>query len=342
MVEWENYTKRIVGIFIFIGILVLSYLLLRPFLTAILSAIVFAYLCYPLYEKLHKLVKKKNIAATIICILVAAVLIVLTLFLLQTVLGEIAHFNTYYKAENLSTSVKNFVTRLGADKDFASSIGLLVDKAIEKASTAASSAAASALENIPLLMIQFFIFFVIMFFSLTKSDEFTDLIKNILPFKEKARQKFLDTFNEVSNGVIYGIFIVGIIQGITAGIGFWLFGVPEALLLTVASMIAVIVPYLGSAIIWIPVAVGLMMTVSMTKGILLLLYGIVIIGVIENIIRPYIVSKKTKISFAVILIGMVGGFQLLGLIGLIVGPLILDYLLLFIEFYRQGHMDELF
>jgi predicted PurR-regulated permease PerM len=135
---------------------------------------------------------------------------------------------------------------------------------------------------------------------------------------------------------------VGIIQGITAGIGFWLFGVPEAVLLTVASMIAVIVPYLGSAIIWIPVAVGLMMTVSMTKGILLLLYGIVIIGVIENIIRPYIVSKKTKISFAVILIGMVGGFQLLGLIGLIVGPLILDYLLLFIEFYRQGHMDELF
>jgi predicted PurR-regulated permease PerM len=342
MVEWESFTKRIVGIVIFIGILVLSYLLLRPFLTAILSAIVFAYLCYPLYEKLHKLSKRKNIAAIIICVLVAAIMLILTLFLLQTVLGEVTHFNNYYKAENLSTSFKNFIIKLGTDKDFANSIGLFVDKAIETASASATSAAASIFENILLLVLQFFIFFVIMFVSLTKSDEFVDLIKNMLPFKEKARQKFLDTFNEVSNGVIYGIFVVGIIQGITAGIGFWIFGVPEALLLTIASMIAVIVPYLGSAIIWIPVAIGLMMTVSMTKGILLLLYGIVLIGIIENIIRPYIVSRKTKISFAIILIGMIGGFELLGLIGLIVGPLILDYLLLFIEFYRQGHLDELF
>jgi len=341
MVEWENFTRRIVGIVIFIGILVLSYLLLRPFLTAILSAVVFAYLCFPLYAKLQKLLKKKKVAAAIICVLVAIVLVFLIIFLLQTVLGEISRFSTYYESKNLSNSLKNFILKISSGKDFAESIGIFVDKAVEKISAGAIASAGTILENIPLLLLQFFIFFVIMFSSFIKSDEILEFIKNTLPFKEKAKQRFLDTFAEVSNAMIYGIVIVGIIQGISAGIGFWIFGVPQAILLTIASMIAVIVPYIGSAIIWIPVAIGLMMTVSVTKGILLLLYGIVVMGLMENIIRPYIVSKKTKISFAVILIGMVGGFELLGLIGLIVGPLILDYLLLFIEFYREGHLNEL-
>jgi len=342
MVEWESFARQIVGIVIFIAILVLTYLLLKPFLPAILSAVIFAYLCFPLYDKLQKALKNKNISASFICVLVAVVLLFLTLFMLQIVVTEISGFSSYYKAENLSTSVKNFMIRISSEKTFAESVGMFVDKAVEKISAGAISYSTSALENIPLLLLQFFIFFVIMFFSMTKSDEILDFIKNVLPFRESARQKFVNEFKEVSNGVIFGIFVVGIIQGITAGIGFWIFGVPEAILLTVASMIAVIVPYLGSAIIWIPVSIGLMLTVSMTKGILLLLYGIVVIGVMENIIRPYIVSRKTKISFAIILIGMVGGFELLGLIGLIAGPLILDYLLLFIEFYRQGHLNELF
>jgi len=334
--------KKVVGLIIFIALLVLSYLLLRQFMAAIISAAVFSYVIYPLFKKLKKLIRNPHITSAIICISIIVILFFLFFFLTQTIIKEITSFSSYYESKNVSNSIQSFILKISNDEDLSIGIGGIIDKGVEKLSSSSLEETKKVILNLPLLLLQFFIFFLLLFFSLTNMDKIKEFLINIMPFKEKAKEKFLGRFKDVTNGVIYGIFAVGIIQGISTGIGLLIFGVPQVLLLTIASIIAVIVPYVGSAIIWIPVAISLMINVSVTKGVLLLIYGIIVMGFVENLVRPYIVSKKTKINFALIFLGMIGGFELFGLIGVIIGPLIIDYFLLFIEFYREKHLEELF
>ena len=342
MADGQLNTKKIVGAVIFIILLVLSFLLLRPFLTAILSAFIFVYILYPVFRKLNRIINNPNISASIICILMVVILFFLTLFLVQTDSKEISNFSSFYQSKNISGSIESFILKISNDKDYAQGVGIIVDKGIEKAASAIKEGVYNILRNFPFLLLQFFIFFVLMFLSFINAPKIMEFLKNIFPFKESAKEKFLSRFKDVTSGVLYGIFVVGIIQGVSAGIGFLIFGVPQALLLTIASVIAVIVPYLGSAVIWIPVAASFMMAGAVSKGILLLVYGAVVIGVVENFVRPYIVSKKARINFIIIALGMIGGFELFGIVGAIVGPLIIDYLLLFIEFYKKGLLAELF
>ena len=338
----QYYMDRVISLVLFIMLLILSFLVLEPFLAAILSALIFAYLFYPLFRKIDTIIKNPDISASIICIFLGIILFFLALFLMQTVMQEISNFSSYYQSKNISDSIQSFILKVSNDKEYAQGVGIILDRGIQKVSLSAEEIIYKTAMNFPFLLLQFFIFFIILFLSLINVPNIQEFIKSVSPFKESAKQQFLDGFKKITHGVLYGIFVVGIIQGVSAGIGFLIFGVPQPLLLTLASIIAVIVPYLGSAVVWIPVAIGMMIKGSVLNGTLLLIYGIITIGVVENFVRPYIVSKKTKINFVVIVLGTIGGFEIFGLIGAIIGPLIIDYLLLFIEFYKKKQLAELF
>ena len=142
--------------------------------------------------------------------------------------------------------------------------------------------------------------------------------------------------------VIYGSIIIAIIQGTLGGIGFAIFGVPSPLLWGVVMIFASLIPYIGSSIIWFPAALMLIFNGyfnseinPIIKGILLILYGILIVGTADNILKPKIIGDKGGLHPVLVLLGVVGGLSFLGFIGMFVGPIILAMLVVFIKIYEE-------
>jgi predicted PurR-regulated permease PerM len=106
------------------------------------------------------------------------------------------------------------------------------------------------------------------------------------------------------------------------------------------AIVLAVIP-IGCWVIWIPVGADLLIKGKVNEGIGLLLFGFIIVTYIDNLIRPYLVGKKAKMNQVVILLGMLGGASVFGLVGFIVGPIILDYLIIFFELYRTGHLKDI-
>jgi len=179
-----------------------------------------------------------------------------------------------------------------------------------------------------------------MFYFLKDGDKIMNYFKELLPFKEEVKNKFITRFKEITTGVIYGSIVVGIVQGIIAGIGYYLFGIEGTFVLTLISIFLSILP-IGSWPVWIPLVLNLMYNGESGRAIGLAFYGFFIISYVDNILKPYIVGNKIKLSPIIAVLGMLGGAMLFGFIGLFIGPIILSYLILFLDFYRSG-MKELF
>ena len=339
--QQQDLIKKIVGLSIFILLLIVTFFLIRPFMTSILTAIVFAYMLKPIYTRFNKRIKNSNITAGIISVLLVIVFAVFLWFAVQVTIKEVIGFYTYSQTHDIAAPFKSFLSQISTSQDFVDQAGKMVDTGIEKAATFLVTEINNIITNIPALFIQFFVLFFVMFFFLRDADQIIEYLKNLLPFKEVVREKFFIRFKSITNGVIYGVVLIGIIQGISTGIGLLIFGIPQTFLLTLLATIAAILPFLGAWIVWIPVSITMIIQGNVTNGIILLAYGMIVVSLIDNMLRPYIIGKKTDVNFVVVLLGMLGGIELFGLIGFIIGPLIIDYLVIFIEFYRTQQLREM-
>jgi predicted PurR-regulated permease PerM len=164
-------------------------------------------------------------------------------------------------------------------------------------------------------------------------------MKSLSPFPPSVEKKFFDSSKSIANAVIYGQVIIGIIQGLVLGIGLFIFRVPNSLILTLLATLAGIFPIIGTAIVWVPVAIYLFLI-----GNTFSFFGVVIFGIvsssIDNLLRPIIVSRRANIDPLLILIGMIGGLFLFGILGFILGPLILAYLVIILELYRNKNISN--
>jgi len=339
--QQQDLIKKIVGLSIFILLLVITFFLIKPFLTAILTAMVFAYMLRPIYIKINKKIGNSNVTAGIISVLLIIVFAVFLWFAVQVTIKEVIGFYTYSQTHDLAAPLKSFLSQISSNQDFVDQAGKMIDGGIEKIATYLVTEINNIIANIPGLFLQFFVLFFVMFFFLRDADTIIDYLKNLLPFKENVREKFFIRFRSITNGVIYGVVLIGIIQGVSTGIGLWIFGVPQAFLLTLVAAIAAVLPFLGAWVVWVPVAITMIIQGNVTNGIILLVYGIIVVSFIDNLLRPDIIGKKTEVNFIVVLLGMLGGIEIFGLIGFIIGPLIIDYLVIFIEFYRTQQLKDM-
>jgi predicted PurR-regulated permease PerM len=159
-------------------------------------------------------------------------------------------------------------------------------------------------------------------------------LQSLLPFPKEIEKKLFDSSKDITYSVLYGHFIIGIIQGLIVGIGFFIFGVPNALVITLLTIFAAILPMVGAALIWIPVVLYLIIAGNTFPAIGVFVFGC-LSSVIENLLRPFFVSKRTNLNSSLILIGMIGGVLSIGVLGLIIGPLVIAYLLILLELYRS-------
>src|SRR3989344_8982744 len=336
----EKDVKKMSIILLVAVLVVLAFLVVRPFLVPILGGLLLAYVFMPVYKKINHYVKNKSLVASIVSIIILAIVFAVLWFTTPLLIKQgFEVLTAIQKLDIQSVVVKIFPT---ASPAFADQLTVILSNAINKAFSVGANSITGFLTNLPKILLNFFILGFIFFFALRDSDKLKEFAKGISPLNESKEKIVAKHFKDMTSAVIYGWVIVGIIQGTLAGIGFFLFGVKNALILTVLAIFLSIIPFLGPAFIWVPVAIFLLTQGNIPTAVGYVLYNVLIVSLVDNIIRSYIISRKTNVSPAIILVGMVGGLFVFGIVGIIVGPLVLAYLLTLLESFKDKSIYALF
>ncbi|MDO8740901.1 MAG: AI-2E family transporter [Candidatus Woesearchaeota archaeon] len=315
-------------------IFILAFLIARPFIEALLTAAVVAYIFYPVYRWLLAKTKRPYLSASITVILILLISIAAASLLIGALYKQA--YSVYSAAKGgfaiegfkifINENINNYITQLL--KDSASFI---------------SDQASGFLLSIPKKLISMFVALFTIFFLLVNGEQLLKRIKEILPLKEKQKETLEKGIGSMLYAVVFCTIIVSIIQGIIGLIGFYIFRIDHpifwALILTIAAMI----PFVGSWVVWLPAALiklingyyaGSNTEIFLSIG--LLIYGALLISTIDNIIKPKIIGDRSKLHPVFVLIGVLGGLVLFGFVGVLIGPAIMTLFVNIIEFYRES------
>jgi len=332
-------SRRMVAIFIAITLLIVSFFIVKPYISAVFTGIFLAYLFYKPYVKLSKFVKKPGIAAGIMCTLVVILAGISVYFIAQVTVKEA--FNLYMSVQDLdifttiSDVMKNY---FHISPDLGSQISVTLQQAAISLTNTFINSAGRILTNAPQLIIQFFITLFSFFYFLKEGKSSITYMKEILPFDAQTNEKFAQRSKKIADATIYGNIFIGVIQGILSGILFYVFRAPSPLFFTVLATLLGILPFIGPWLVIVPVGLIMMAQGQIMAGVLLIVIGVIVNMITGGPLCSLIMGKKAQANPIAMFIGMLGGLALIGPIGLVVGPLVLEYMVIFIDLYRTGKM----
>ena len=257
-----------------------------------------------------------------------------TVYLVSELVDQVSGAYTTLKTDSLKQVGDYFSSLTNGQVDFQE----ILDAALEQVRQSIVGVAPNILGSISELLLGLFIMFFVMFYGFREGQGFITYLKELLPLEAGLKDSLFHQMRTVTQAVLYGQVLTAVIQGALGGLGLLVCGVPNALFWGAIMMITAFLPLLGTPLIWVPAGVGLIMDGSMTRGILLLIYGATIVMNIDNFLRPRLVSGRSNVHPVLILIGVLGGLRVFGFIGMLVGPLVLAILVALIKFYEQNYM----
>jgi len=182
----------------------------------------------------------------------------------------------------------------------------------------------------------FIIVFIIVLFSLLPiQDKFIKFLKDISPLDDRIDSIYITRVVAMSKSMVRGTFLIAIVQGVVSGIFLAVVGVDYVLFLTILMIFLGVIPMIGSGFVMIPIGIVMLFTGNIWQGILLIVANVLVVGNIDNFMRPKLVSKEAELHPALIILGVIGGLQYFGILGFIYGPVIMILLVTTIEIYTK-------
>jgi predicted PurR-regulated permease PerM len=308
--------------------------ILLPFYGAVFWAVILGILFAPMQRQLQlKFGWQRNLTSLLtlsICLVIAILpVIVLSFFLVQegTTLykniesGEldIAGYVSQFK-HSLPPYFQHLLDRFGMGE-----LNGLREKIIKSAMTGNEFVATQAFsfgQGTFEFIVSFFIMLYLLFFFLRDGADLARKVRMAVPLEEHQKRRLQLKFNRVVRATVKGNLVVAITQGALGGMIFWFLDIPSALIWAVLMAFLSLLPAVGAGIIWAPVAAFFLFTGATWQGVTLALFGVFVIGLVDNVLRPILVGKDTKMPDYMILISTLGGMAIFGLNGFVIGPLI--------------------
>jgi len=336
----ETYFKKIVTTVILAVLILLAFLLIKPILLSVVLGIFLAFLFSPVYDWLDSKIKMKNLSVILISIFLILLIILPVWFLTPIMIDQSLKVYQATQQMDFVKPLKAIFPGLFASDAFSREVGSIIYSFVNNMANSIVNSFSKLILNFVSFTLQLAVVFFTFYFVLRDKDRLILYIRSLLPFSKEVENKLFEQTRGITKSILYGQLIVGLIQGLIAGTGFFIFGVPNALFLTLAACLAAVFPIIGTPIIWVPVAIYSFVGDNSLQG-----FGVVVFGLIassiDNVLRPIIVSQRTSMPVSIILIGMIGGYFLFGILGFILGPLILAYLLILLELYRNKKIPGL-
>jgi len=327
---FRKYSRYIVFALVLLLIYV-SYKIISPYLTPLLGSAVVAIAVYPLYKKIHKKTKRKKLSSFIVLALIFFLIIIPLIFFANRLVGET--INVYNAANSLELT--GFSEKLNEITGLSINFERHIKESLQAISNIFILSSSNMLEKLIKGFLDLFVFFFTLFFFLKDGKKIVRKLRSILPIKDNIEAKLFREINNVIRGLLSGVLIVAILEGIVALIGFYIFGIPNPLLWSFVIVLAAYLPVVGPATVYVPAAIYLAVTGNIFIGLLLLVYSFGLISSLDNIVKPHIMGKNSNINPIIILVGVLGGISLFGLPGIIVGPLVLSILFVVYRIYEE-------
>lgn len=314
----------------------LTLAIIYPFLTVFIISAAFAVVINPVYVWIKKHITKKRAGlASFVTILLFLAVLCVPLFFMGTVIFEQAQNAYHFIIQNGDTSL--FIQKIDTSINRLMPNGFTFNTH-EKVSSLISFLTGnignfftSTFNTIFMAILAIFT----MFYLLKDGEDWREGLVKILPLSEKNIREILLSLKNSINRILKGSFLIAIIQGFLAWIGLWIFGVPNPALWGVVAGMASFVPTLGTSIVFVPAILFLLFTGMQIQALGLLLWAMLLVGMIDNILSPYIISKNTEVPSLFILFSILGGISLMGPIGIIMGPLTISFLYSLVSIYRK-------
>jgi predicted PurR-regulated permease PerM len=308
--------------------------ILQPFFGAILWAAVIAILFVPLQRRLAARFRGRRTLAALATLVAVLLIVILPLAFITTALvQEAAGYYARMKAGEINFGQyfrQVFDTLPAWALELLERYGLVDFQAVQERVSGSMLAASQWLASRALtfgqgtfdFLVSFFIMLYLLFFLLRDGDDIVARMKEAIPLRMSQQRELLEKFNVVIRATVKGNLVVALVQGLLGGLIFWILGIKGPLLWGVLMAVLSLLPAVGTALVWGPVALWLLATGNVVQGVVLIAYGVLVIGLVDNVLRPLLVGKDTKMPDYVVLISTLGGLAVFGVTGFIVGPVI--------------------
>ncbi|MEX5666218.1 AI-2E family transporter [Pseudomonas neuropathica] len=308
--------------------------ILLPFYGAVFWAVILGILFAPMQRKLQaKYGWQRNLTSlcTLSICLVIAILPVIIVSVLLVQEGATVYKNIESGELDIAAYLAQFKHSLPPyfqhllDRFGMGELNALREKIVKSAmqgSQVLASQAFSFGQGTFEFVVSFFIMLYLLFFFLRDGAELARKVRTAVPLEEGHKRRLQLKFNRVVRATVKGNLVVAVTQGALGGAIFWFLDIPSALLWAVLMGFLSLLPAVGAGIVWAPVAVYFLLSGMIWQGVVLGLFGVFVIGLVDNVLRPILVGKDTKMPDYLILISTLGGLAVFGLNGFVIGPLI--------------------
>jgi predicted PurR-regulated permease PerM len=342
--------RRVVLVVVALGITLLFLGMIAEFLIALLLAALAAGILRPIHRRLLRRFRgRRTLAAGVSIALlfflgIGPLVVFATVVAVQAVeiaqalgpwarerLGEGATFNSlvarFPELESLRPYRNQILAKLG---ELGSTLGALV----------VGAATAAARETFSFFLLLFVMLYAAFFFLLDGRETLRKILY-YLPLPPEDEERLVARFVSVARATIKGTGVVGVAQGALGGVGFWVAGIEGAALWATLMAVFSILPGVGTAIVWVPAVVYLFAIGKTLAAVLLTIFCVVVVGTIDNFLRPWLVGKDTKMSDLLVLLSTLGGITMFGAVGVIIGPIVAALFVTVWEIYGEVFEDVL-
>lgn len=342
-------TKNRASIVFLLGLtavaLSLCYVLISPFLKPIVFSAVLAVLFFPLHSQIHRFIRNRNVSA-----LVSTVMVILLIALSVMFLGRA-----------IATGLRDIYQSLGVSADDRERLGTyllyLFERAIEllsrylpisvsnlrnatvnqaeKSVAVLLNITAGALGSISSVVANAFIAFFLLFFFFRDGQGMLRRASVVLPLKREQVRRLFARVQDTLHAIVYGTLAMAALQGALAGVAFWMLGVTSPVLWAIVTALCALLPVIGTAIVLLPAISMLVFSGHWIKGLILFAWGMAVVHPVDNVLRPYLIGGRVKLSTLYVFFAVIGGLKAFGTLGLFIGPLILAITVALFTFLRE-------
>lgn len=323
--------------------------MIKGFVITIILAAITAGLFYKIYLHILKRIKKKGLSSAIVVILVLLVFVIpLTLFIGVVVdqASEISKDLVPVIREEIEKG-KTQGFSLPEWLPFRDQLAPYQDEIIKKLSEFSSNigniivtSLTSITQGTFLFFLQLFVFLYALFYFLMNGEKYLYDLRKYIPMEEDDFDKMLDKGLSVTRATIKGALFIGVLQGALIGIAFAIIGIKGAAFWGAICIVLSLIPSIGSGLVWVPAAIWLFIKGKTFAAIALAIWGGVVVGSLDNILRPKLIGQDTKMSDLMILLSTLGGLGLFGIIGFILGPILAGLVITIWQIYAETFFES--
>lgn len=342
MASNQKRLQTISFLVLLLAVFILVFYIFRPFISLLSLGLILAILFRPLYLKILHKVKVPGIASGLTVLVIILLIVVPLWFFGQIIFNEILSIYNSYRTGGFVISQDQIIKGLPPEvkvaiEHFSSDINAFIGRL----SSEVFASFSAIISNIAGFFLATFMLFFIVFFLLRDGDKIKSAFMDISPISTEHEAKLFDRIVGAINGVVKGAFLMALIQGAVATIGYFIFGLPQPFIWGMFTVLTALVPNIGTSLTIIPAVIYLAVTGQTPQAIGMAIWGTFAVGLIDNFVGPRIVGNAVRLHPILVLLSVIGGLKFFGAFGFLIGPIVLAIFMTMVDLYRTDFKEYL-